>query len=367
MFRSLVEHGVSTRPRIGEALGLSRPTMSAAISELEKLGYVESVGHEQGALGRKAAKYRAGPGAGHVIAVDAGSTHVRIRVSTLDRRVLHSRVYSLPSSQQTLGDEISQAVAQEMAELEQIATEMWGPLRTVGIAIPSRVVKDGSAAETTGQMRIFSKFRAPECARVVLENNVNCAAVAEHLYGNAKDTGSFAYVQIGLKIGMGLMLSGQLVRGRNGAAGEIGHISFPFAPGATPIPGEVERYLGTEGLIDRVRASWPSEAGPPPQDTNELMTRAGNSDPVALAQVEQQAHDIAAVVATCVSVVDPGLVILGGGLGSSELLPERVSAAATRLSYPVEVRSSTLGSDATALGIEKLAIDQALQDLLPET
>lgn len=365
MFRSLVEHGVSTRPRIGEALGLSRPTMSAAISELARLGYVESVGHEQGALGRKAARYRAGPGAGHVIAVDAGSTHIRIRVSTLDRRLLHSRVYSLPASQQALGEEISQAVAQEMAEIEKISSEIWGPLRTLGIALPSRVVQADGDAESTGQTRIFSRFRPPETVRVVLENNVNCAAVAEHLYGSAQGSPSFAYVQVGLKIGMGLMLSGQLVRGRNGAAGEIGHISFPFAPGVEPVPGEVERYLGTDGLMERVHATWPEAAGTPPRDTNELMDRAAAGDPAALAQVEAQARDIGAVVATCVSVFDPGLVILGGGFGGSALLPARVSAAANRLSYPVEIRASALGPDATALGIEKLAIDQALEDLLP--
>ena len=91
MFRRLVLEVPATRPQIGLTLGLSRPTMSAAIGELERLGYVEMVDVVRGPLGRSAARYRVGPGAGHVMAIDAGSTHVSLRLSTLDRRLLLSR------------------------------------------------------------------------------------------------------------------------------------------------------------------------------------------------------------------------------------------------------------------------------------
>lgn len=366
IFRLLANGDPSTRPQLGEALNLSRPTMSAAIAELEQIGLVSKIGEVQGSLGRKAAVYRPGSGAGHVIAIDAGSTHVRLRVSTIDRRLLHSRVYRLPASQFLLGEEISRAVADEVAAALGDTDPAWGPLRMIGIAVPSRVVGPQGDRAATRQEEIFSRFEPPDGVPVVLENNVNCAAVAEHFNGVAKDSETFAYVQIGLKIGMGLMLGGRLLRGRNGAAGEIGHLAFPMADGSQPIAGEIERYMGTEGFMQRVLAAWPAEAGSPPADAAELMTRAGNGCAASLTHVTRHAEDIGAIVASCVSVVDPGLVVLGGGLGGSPLLLPTVREVANRLSYPVEVRISTLGQDATALGIEKLATERTVDLLLGE-
>ncbi|WP_245413361.1 ROK family transcriptional regulator [Mangrovicella endophytica] len=367
VFRTLVADGPATRPQIGALLDLSRPTMSAAMGELERLGFVEKVGESQGSLGRKAALYRAGHEAGHVVAVDAGSTHVRLRVSTLDRRLLHSRTYRLPSNHKVMDEEISLAVAEEFEAANAEREPAWGPLRAIGIALPARVVRPGSGdTASTRQDRLFTHFTPPPDLPLILENNVNCAAVAERFYGVARGEEDFAYIQIGLKLGMGLMLGGRLVRGRNGAAGEIGHIAFPLAPGLSPAAGEIETYLGTEALMERVLGAWSEDAGAAPADASELFALAAAGHVQALDAVRRHAEDIGALVATCVAVVDPGLVVLGGGVGTSPLLLPTVPELAARLSYPVTVRSSTLGSDATVLGIERLAAEQAMEGLMSD-
>lgn len=366
VFRKLLEDGPSTRPQMGGALGFSRPTMSAAIAELERFGYVEMIGAVQGPLGRRAAQYRVGRGAGHVIAVDAGSTHVRLRVATLDRQVLASRVRPLPASQRVLSPEVSRAVATEVAAIRAATQPGWGPLRALGLALPTRVIAPGDTSPPALQQMIFSAFTPPPGVTLVLENNVNCAAVAEQHYGAAQGAASFAYVQAGVKLGMGLVLDHRLVRGRNGAAGEIGHLSFPFAPGLDPDPGAVEHYLGTEAFLARTRAAWPPTAGTPPEDTAALLALAEAGHAEALRHVARQAADIGAVVASCVCVVDPGLVVLGGGFGASPLLLPEVHAVANRLAYPVEIRNTLLGADATVMGIERLAIHASLPALLGE-
>ncbi|MDB5587159.1 MAG: transcriptional regulator, MarR family [Devosia sp.] len=367
VFRSLVLDGPSTRPNMGSALGLSRPTMSAAIAELENLGYVEMIGAVRGPLGRSASQYRVGPQAGHVMAVDAGSTSIRLRVSTLDRRLLYSHVHRLPMRQFEVSAEVSRAVAAEVAAALAATLPEWGPLSTLGIAVPTRVVGPDGDAEASRQNVVFTAFTPPQQTTVLLENNVNCAAVAEMHYGAAQGEETFSYVQIGLKIGMGLVLGGQLIRGRYGAAGEIGHLAFPFAPGTEPRPGEVEHYLGTEALMARVHADWSPDDGAPPLDTTELLLMAGNGGVGAQRHVAKHAADIGAIVASCVSVVDPGVVVLGGGFGSSPLLLPGVSDTVRRLSYSAEVRSSDLGSDATVLGIERLAMERGLLLALGET
>lgn len=365
VFRELALMGSLTRPQVGQILGLSRPTMSVAVAELEKIGYVEVVGEVQGPLGRKAREYRVGAAAGHVIAVDAGSTHVQVRASAIDRRPLYSRSFRLASSQFALNEEISEAVAAQVCEALDAAQPEWGPLRALGIGLPARVTENADDSHETGQGLIFSRFKPPEGVEVLLENNVNCAAVAEQLYGAANGHADFAYVQIGLKIGMGLVLSDRLVRGRNGGAGEIGHLAFPWGPGLTPAPGEVERYMGADALMARVRAVWPeNSATPPPDDTDTLLKLADAGNEIALRQLECHAEDIGALVASIVSIVDPGLVVLGGGVGASGLLPAMVSRVARRLSYPVDVRRSGLGRDATILGVERLTIDRVIPRIL---
>ena len=366
VFRELARTGPATRPQIGQSLGLSRPTMSAAMGELGDLGYVDVAGEVQGPLGRKALEYRVGGGAGHVIAVDAGSTHVQLRASTLDRRQLYSGATRMNPPQFALNAEISQAVADQMQQVLALSRPEWGPLRAVGIAVPARVTQTAAGRHATGQDLIFSRFSPPDGVEVVLENNVNCAAVAEQLYGAARDLPTFAYVQVGLKIGMGVILSGNLVRGLNGAAGEIGHLAFPWAPGKTPLAGEAERYLGSDALIERVRQGWPADRGDAPASVDALLALADAGDADALHHLGLHAADIGAVVASIVSIVDPGLVILGGGVGASPVLAPMVAQVTNRLSYPAEVRSTELGYDATILGIERLTIDSAVPRILGE-
>jgi predicted NBD/HSP70 family sugar kinase len=366
VFRTLFAEGPATRPQLCAALGLSRPTMSASITELDRVGYVEKIGELQGALGRKAGMYRLGRGAGHVIAVDAGSTHVRLRVATLDRRLLHNRTFRLASNQRVLGDEISAAVADEVAAARAIAEPGWGPLRAIGIALPSRVVMQDGLPHP--QDKLFSNFTPPSDVPLVLENNVNCAAIAEHNHGVARGRGNFAYIQVGVKIGMGIVLRGQLLQGRNGAAGEISHIAFPFAPDRPPEDAvALEDYLGAEALMQRVRAEWPAKSGKAPEDAPQLLALAEAGNAAAVAAVTRHSQDIGAVVATCVSIIDPGLVVLGGGIGTNPQILPHVRKMVARLSFPTDIVSSALGSDATVLGIEQLAAEHAGSLIIGDT
>jgi predicted NBD/HSP70 family sugar kinase len=362
VFRKLFTEGPATRPQLCAALALSRPTMSASIAELDRAGYVEKIGEIQGALGRKAGMYRLGPGAGHVIAVDAGSTHVRLRVSTLDKRLLHHRVYRLAASQRSLSEEISRAVADEVTAARALTEKSWGKLRALGIALPSRVVSENVEKIGTGQERLFSHFTPPADVPLLLENNVNCAAIAEQSHGVARDRDDFAYVQIGVKIGMGVVLGGRLIRGKSGGAGEISHLPYPWAPGIKPASVELENYIGADAWLKRVKAAWP-RTGKPPADTAELFAMAERGHKTAVEHVRQHAEDIGAIVSACVGVIDPGLIVLGGGIGANPLMLPLIRETVSRLSYPTEIEPSVLGPDATVLGIEKIASDHAC-DLL---
>ncbi|WP_244529371.1 ROK family protein [Rhizobium sp. NFR03] len=362
VFKRLVAVGQATRPQLCEDLNLSRPTLSAAMAELSRLDYVEVIGQAQGHTGRTAAIYQIGKGAGHTIAVDAGSTVIRYRATYLDGRVLLAGIYPLSSGQRHMSAEISRMVDQAITEVLKAVMPEWGPLRAIGVAVPARVTGQSRLVQPDRELWTFDGFTPPPGVPLVLENNVNCAAIAEHNYGAAIGRRDFAFVQVGLKIGMGTVLSGELIRGQNGAAGEVSHIPFPWSANERPQPETLEDYLGVDAFMERVRSDWPGDDLP--RDSLDLFERASKGDVAATDHVRRHGHDIGRLVAACVAVIDPGFVVLGGGVGSLPLLLPYVREEIARLSYSTDIVTSTLGADATLLGIGKLAAAHAQADLI---
>jgi predicted NBD/HSP70 family sugar kinase len=327
------------------------------MAELSRLDYAQVIGQAQGHTGRTASIYRIGKGAGHTIAVDAGSTVIRYRVSYLDGRVLYSGTYALSSGQRHMSAEISRKIDEAVSEALSSSEPEWGPLRAIGVAVPARVTGQSRLVPPDREAWMFSAFNPPPNIPLVLENNVNCAAIAEYNYGAAVSRPDFSFIQVGLKIGMGTVLRGEVIRGQNGAAGEVSHLPFPWSPTDVPEPETLEDYLGVEAFLQRVRSDWPDDD--PPRDSIDLFNRAGKGDVAAIAHVRRHGQDVGRLIAACVAVIDPGFVVLGGGVGSLPLLLPYVREEVDRLSYATEIATSTLGADATLLGIGKLASTHA--------
>jgi predicted NBD/HSP70 family sugar kinase len=196
-----------------------------------------------------------------------------------------------------------------------------------------------------------------------LENNVNCASVGEQFYGSAQGYSTFAYLQLGVKIGLGIVHETRLLRGATHAAGEPARIPFAWTPEAAPTPGRLEQYLGATALMQRVRRKWPT-GSKPPKDTSELFSFAEQGMVPACHMVNDHAEDIGRLLAAVVAILDPGLVILGGGIGQSHLLRTGARETLTKLAWPTEVRATQLGDQATVLGATTLATTRALDRAL---
>ncbi|MDX0018704.1 ROK family protein [Sinorhizobium meliloti] len=354
VFRMLARGGSATRPELAERLGLSRPTMSIAMEDLDRLGYVEMIGLRQRGTGRKAVMYKLGAGVGHAIAIDAGSTNVRLKVSTLDNRILYSGGYHLSSDQRRFTPELERAVAQALNDVRLATQDNWGPLRAIGIALPTKVEKQISSSEEIAALYPhISHSIASLNIPIILENNVNCAAIAESAFGIAANAADFVYIQVGVKVGMGIVLRGELVRGRNGGAGEISSLPFPWAPDIQPCREALEDYLGSESLMQRVSLEWPAgEAAP--KDAFSLFSLAREGHAVARDHVDRHAENVGRLVAACVSVLDPGLVVLGGGIGQNAMILPKVRDVVNGLTGPTKIEVTSLGTEATLKGIQRL-------------
>jgi glucokinase len=210
--------------------------------------------------------------------------------------------------------------------------------------------------------------------RVTVDNDGNCAMWAEWVSGAAQGTQDAVLVTLGTGIGAGLVIGGRLVRGANGMAGEPGHTTVD--PNGPPCPcgrrGCWERYASGAGLARMARDA--AEAGqldgvlatvgddPAAIRGEEVVEAARSGDAQAQTVLDDLAWWTALGIANLIAVLDPEVVVLGGGLiDAADLwldetrrrLPELTVAAGHRDLPPVV--AATHGSEAAALGAALLA------------
>lgn len=360
VFHRIVQVGQATRPMLSSELDFSKPTMSAAITELSNLGLVQPTGTTQGATGRTATLYGLGQEVGYVIGVDAGVTQVRAIAQTLDGTILAEVEKSLPPAGRLTRD-TGKAVQEVLQQLRQSDSTANRPLRAISLAVPV-IVSENHPELASGLEEIKASIGDIEGVEIVLENNVNCAAIAELDFGAAKGRQSFAFLQIGVNIGLGLIHEGRLFRGANGAAGEVTRLPFPWGKNVRPQPRGLENYISSLSLMERVKEDW-KDARPAPENARELFQLAEEGSKAALRHVQKHAHDIGLVAASAVGICDPGLIVLGGGVGQNKLLVPIVEEVVADLAWPTEVITTELPVSGTVLGASQLAMRRAVRML----
>ena len=345
VFAQLAAQVRATRPRLATACALSKPTVSAAMAELEAAGLVERDGAAQGSTGRSAAVYRVADAAGYVLAVDRGSTQVSFRAVALDGRLLDEGQTARPERAWSL---IAAALERRTGD---------GPLRSAVVGVSDVVLPDPAADTVTAARvaRAVASLRLPADVPVAVENNVNCAAIAELHDGDGEDRETFVYLQVGVGIGAGIVVGRRLLRGRNGAAGEIARLAYPWTDGRVPGHEALEARLGSPGLMRQVGSVWRKGDGPLPGSPADVFALAAEGHARAGALVAEHAAEVGKLAASLAAVLDPGLVILGGGVGRNPLLTDGVRETLAALSWPTKVEVSRLGERATVLGAAHLA------------
>jgi predicted NBD/HSP70 family sugar kinase len=190
---------------------------------------------------------------------------------------------------------------------------------------------------------------------VVLENDVNVAALGELHHGVGRRHRDFAVVAVGTGIGMGIVIDGRLVRGSRGAAGEIGFLPL----GADPLAeenrrrGPLEEMVAGDAMAERFRRAAGVAA-----TAEEIFERAGRGDPAALDALDEEAKWVAAALVAAHAVLDPELFVLTGGIGSHPgLLPRVRDWLARHGAGAIDVRISELGAQAPVAGAIRLALD----------
>jgi predicted NBD/HSP70 family sugar kinase len=360
-------NGPVSRGDLASASGLSKPTVALALTSLERDALVQHAGRRVGGRGRTASLYEIRSDAGFVLGLDVGREFVRGAVADLSGTVRARRSRSARTSSGAARVRELATLADEL--LRDAGVDGDGPLLETVVGSPGIVEPDGRALQLAPNLpgwerpAVLRDLRRLLGEETTIENDVDAAAVAERDHGHGREFSTFALVSVGTGIGMGLVLDGELHRGAHGAAGEIAFL--PLADGELD-PRDARRRGALESAVSSaavVRAA--RRAGTRRRSARSVFAAAAAGDERAREIVSGEAALVARALGAIVAVIDPELIVLGGGIGRAPGFAEEVHARLAELSPVVpEVRPSALGEDAVVDGCLAVGGDQLWERVL---
>jgi predicted NBD/HSP70 family sugar kinase len=354
----LLEHirqrGPCSRAELARVSGLSKPTVSLALGNVERAGLVRLAGQRTGVPGRSAQLYELAPDAGLVLGLDIGHDFVRGALAGLTGEIrARSEVRARATSVRGRVGELV-ALADSLCVIAGVprSAVTQTVIGSPGVYDPRR-----NAMKLTGRLPGWDKPSALAGLReafgptLVMENDVDAAALAEQAHGLGRNVDHFAFVHFGTGIGMGLVIGGQLLRGAHGVAGEIAFL--PLSDGIDVDEhearkrGEFEAVAAASAVVRGAREAGMGGA----LSARRVFEAAAAGDKRAAAVVAKEARLAAKAICVVVTVVDPELIVLGGGIGRAPGFAELVCAELDEMA-PVmpEVLVSALGTDAVVDG-----------------
>jgi glucokinase len=306
----------------------------------------------------------------HVVGLDVGGTKIAAGVLDADGRVVARSLASTPANDPAA---LRSAIVDTVETLRRDhEVEAVGVSAAGFVRVDRRGVMFGPNLDWGSEL-IGDALADAMALPVVVENDGNAAAWAEHRFGAGQGVADQLMVVLGTGVGGGLILGGRVYRGGHGLAAEIGHLGL--VPGGIPCPcgrrGCLEQYASGSALTRDARAMAADGRAPALLEaaggdadavTGRMVTELAEAgDEAAVQLVHELAEALAVGIASIDAMLHPPLVVIGGGLGSAGevvLAPLRTALAAavgdSRRGAP-ELRGAQLGNDAGLIGAADLA------------
>ena len=307
-----------------------------------------------------------------VLAADLGGTNLRMAAVDREGQILYRTRRETP--REGRAEEIVRAI---VASAEECRENCAGcEIKVVCVAVPGTVDAEEGIILKAPNLPALNDFRMVDAlefelnVKAILENDANAAAVGENWLGASKCFDNSIFVTLGTGVGGGIIVDGKVLRGAGGMAGEIGHICVESngAPCCCGSRGCVEQYSSASAIVriaEELKANYPESALGNGAKLNALeVFQAGTrGDALALEVFRQVGFYLGVAVTSLLNVLNPEIVIIGGGASAgwdlfSPHLREtiRQRAYGGRLEQAKIVRG-TLGDDAGILGAARLAFD----------
>ncbi|MBC7710420.1 MAG: ROK family protein [Rhizobacter sp.] len=256
------------------------------------------------------------------IGVDLGGTKIEAVALATDGSVAWRERVATPK---TSADDIYQAIAALVQRCETaLSTTASVGVGTPGSLSPKTGLLRGSNTVMLNGQPVKQALEARLKREVRMANDANCFALSEAVDGAGKRAASVFGVILGTGVGGGIVINGQIINGLHAIAGEWGHNPLPW-PEADELQG-TRCYCGKLGCIE----TWLSGPGIAANfadgrtATTEILRRAAAGDAAAEAYMQRVEDRLARALATIINVIDPEVIVLGGGVSNIGRLYENV-------------------------------------------
>jgi glucokinase-like ROK family protein len=348
--------------------------------DLQNSGLIVELGMDASTGGRPPRQIRFNAKLGHIMVADLGATSIDVAIADLQGCILihRSEPCDIASGPETILGRIEQLLDALRADARELPGTVWG----IGVGIP------GPVEFTTGRPvappimpgwddypireRLSQRFNAP----VWVDNDVNVMALGEKSAGMAKGFEDIVFIKIGTGIGAGIVSHGRLQRGAQGSAGDVGHIQVvsdetvicrcgkigcleAVAGGAAL--GRAAIRAATDGQSEML-AEWHSARGT--LVASDIAEAAGKGDTASVRLLQQAGRHIGQMLATMVNILNPALIVIGGGVSASgDVLLASIREVVYGRSLPLatrhlQIHRSALGDQAGVIGLAAMVLDE---------
>ncbi len=395
--------GQMSRADIARELKLSKPTVSKAVNSLLKEGLLKEAGFDKSSGGKRGMLLDFNSEGGLIAGVYVGASGIIFALSDLNANIIKRNYCSLVNGKD--------ATSFIVTQVQKLCSELDGHLKLKGIGVAIAALTDASRGVVKAsrylpgwegleiQKMLEEAFQVP----VVVDNDVVMAVLGEHSHGIARGFDDVVMFTFGHALALGIIINGQIHRGRHYAAGEIGDMVIDknmYAKKPNGMGGYLERHAGW-GILRKKSLHLLAEEICNPGNTgvevtvddtvneleNELISeldtqyknKNGTADRASDDTILQKAFDRAnkdrrfaekllkqnwidtgLAIANIVSVIDPSLVVLGGEINNAPKMYvdniKKVIRSVVR--FAPDIRKSSLGRDAELLGSITMAIDR---------
>jgi glucokinase-like ROK family protein len=372
LLAELRDEGPLSKAQLADRLEVSRTTIAVEVTRLAELGLAQEAGPAASRGGRRSTLVDLASDI-RFVGIAIGATGMSVGVTDGRLNVLATR--NRPSD---IRDGPEKVLATALECVREVLDEV-GVDRPMGagIGVPGPVDFNRGISVSPPIMPGWDGYPVRDAVSrelgcpVVLDNDVNVLAIGEQHAGVARSVPDFLYVKIGTGIGCGIVINGELYRGVDGCAGDIGHIRVDeFGPTcACGNTGCLEAFAGGAALARDVTAAARSGRSPAlaallegkaSLTAADLALAVAQGDPQAVQLIRDSGRRIGQVLATLVSFFNPGLIVIGGGVtGLGHALLAEIRGVTYRRSLPLATGSlpivlSELGDEGGVIGAARL-------------
>ncbi len=372
-----------TRAALAREIGLSRAAVSAIVSELLERGLVREAERMSTSGGRPPIRLEINPQRGYAVGVDIGVTHITLVLADFAGAVLAERREPL-----AIEDGPKECIRQVDVHLRALlagADLLPGDVAAFTVGVPGPVSSEEGTVIAPPIMPGWEQYPIRRDLEmrwerpVLLGNDADLGALGEWVYGAGRGTSHLAYVKVGSGVGAGFIFNGEIYRGAQGYAGEIGHITLvkdgPLCSCGNR--GCLEALAGGKAIArqmqDAVRRGLPTRlehVQPVERITaRDVALAAQMGDLLSQQVVTDAGHYLGIAIANIVNLLNPDVVVIGGGVAQmGDLLLDPIRRTVRERSLrgavnAVRIVSSVLGTRSSAMGAVTFALTHALHTL----